>query len=367
MKRCQVCTMPDTRPDTPFVDGVCAACINYARRPQIDWDARKKDLLALLDRHDGRCIVASSGGKDSHWQVLKLIELGATPLIVTATTCMLTSIGRQNIDNLGRYAPTIEFTPNRTVRAKLNKLGLLRVGDISWPEHVSIFTVPFVLAHELSIPLIFYGENPQDLYGGPKGSEEARTMTQRWRSEFGGFLGLRPGDAIGYDGITEAQMAPYTLGLHTDSSRAFHCTVEAHFLGAYLEWDSHRNAAAAIAAGMKTRLPTPANRWEHENLDNAMTGLHDHMMFRKYGYGRLCAQASIDIRAGRLDRTTAMREIKARDGFFPFQYMQVGYEAILDRLGMTKESLFKVMDGFTNWELFDRPLYREKQVLQLLD
>jgi hypothetical protein len=29
------------------------------------------------------------------------------------------------------------------VRAKLNRLGLELVGDISWPEHVSIFTTPF--------------------------------------------------------------------------------------------------------------------------------------------------------------------------------------------------------------------------------
>ena len=53
MNRCKLCVMPDTRPDTPFVDGVCAACLNYANRPTIDWDARKRELIALLDRHDG--------------------------------------------------------------------------------------------------------------------------------------------------------------------------------------------------------------------------------------------------------------------------------------------------------------------------
>ncbi|CAB4223484.1 hypothetical protein UFOVP1670_74, partial [uncultured Caudovirales phage] len=117
MNRCKLCVIPDTRPDTQFTDGVCSACISSARRPQIDWEARKKELIALLDRHHGECIVPSSGGKDSTAQVLMLQELGARVTVVTATTCHLTTIGRKNIDNLARYATTIEVSPNKTVRA----------------------------------------------------------------------------------------------------------------------------------------------------------------------------------------------------------------------------------------------------------
>src|SRR5690606_530634 len=156
MNRCLKCVIPDTRPDTAFVNGVCSACLNYAKRPEIDWDARKKELLQILDKHGGRCIVPSSGGKDSHYQALTLIDLGADVTVVTATTCHLTAIGRRNIDSLARFARTIEVTPNRTVRARLNRLGLTLVGDISWPEHVSIFTTPFRVARALGINLIFY-------------------------------------------------------------------------------------------------------------------------------------------------------------------------------------------------------------------
>jgi hypothetical protein len=64
--------------------------------------------------------------------------------------------------------------------------------------------------------------------------------------------------------------------------------VEAHFLGQYIEWDSARNAEVAIRRMACRRvLPCEANWWEAENQDNAMTGLHDHSMYRKYGYGRL--------------------------------------------------------------------------------
>src|SRR5882672_7973777 len=115
MNRCKRCVLPETRPDTAFVDGVCAACIAFERRPRIDWATRKEQLLALLARAKNiarargnayDCIVPSSGGKDSHYQVLTLLELGACPLVVTASTCHLTAIGRENIDNLARYATT---------------------------------------------------------------------------------------------------------------------------------------------------------------------------------------------------------------------------------------------------------------------
>lgn len=353
MKRCLRCVIPTTRPDSQFVDGVCSACLSYERRPEIDWDARKKALLDLLDRHGGRCIVPSSGGKDSTYQALKLIELGADVTVVTATTCHLTPIGRANIDNLARFARTIEVTPNRTVRAKLNRLGLELVGDISWPEHVAIFTTPFRISAALGIPLIFYGENPQNQYGGPLGADEARTMTKRWRSEFGGFLGLRPRDMIGKAGITVRDMQDYEWPSEGGwvGAGAFS---EAHFLGQYLPWDSHGNAAVAKDNGMTLALPSPANWWPWENLDNAQTGLHDHMMWRKYGYGRGAAQISVDIRAGRISRFKALEWVEKNDGRFPNVYAGVPLTDVLDRIEMTRKGLNRIMDSFTNWGLMRR-------------
>lgn len=364
MKRCTVCVMPDSRPDVPFTDGVCQACRNYANRPTIDWSQREKDLLRLLTGAPKNgsgydCIVPSSGGKDSHWQVLKLLELGARPLVVTAATCHLTPIGQRNIDNLARYATTIVYHPNKDVRRKLNRLGLEMVGDISWPEHVSIFTTPFRAAVDLGIPLIFYGENPQAEYGGPVGTEQAAEMTRRWVSEFGGFLGLRPMDLIGEVG--EQAMMDY---MPPSADELAEAGVNAHFLGHYFPWDSHRNAAVAAKAGMEYLSPTLANAWAWENLDNAQTGLHDHMMYRKYGFGRGCTQMSVDIRTGNQDRGRALRWVEGHDGLFPVHYAGVGWREMLDNIGMNADDLRPILKQFTNWDLFDgeanmRPLLKE--------
>ena len=170
-------------------------------------------------------------------------------------------------------------------------------------------------------------------------------MTARWVSEFGGFLGLRASDFVGKEGITEADMADYRLPEDMDFA-------EAHFLGQYLPWNSHRNAEVAVKKGMKQLIPSPANWWIHENLDNAQTGLHDHLMYRKFGFGRLTAQISVDIRQGRITRDMAAYIVRARDGLFPQRYAGVSIESVLAGIGMTKEELDTALEKHTNWEIF---------------
>ena len=345
--RCRLCLMPDTRPDTEFVDGVCSACIAYDKRKDIDWDARKDELLRILSdapNRDYTCIVPSSGGKDSHWQVLTLLELGARPLVVTATTCHLTPIGRRNLDNLSRYADTIEITPNREVRARINKLSLELVGDISWAEHVLIHTVPFTMAAQMDIPLVFYGENPLCEYGGPLELQSHNRMTRRWVSEFGGFLGMRPADFVAMEGITEQDMAPY---IYNPGLVLPELAFEVYFLGQFLPWDSRQNAAKAMQHGFEPMLPCQANWWRFgENLDNAQTGIHDYFMWLKYGYGRACAQLSVDIRSGIITRENALKELECRDGLFPESYCGVPMSSILDRIGLTRAELNKIMADY---------------------
>lgn len=364
MIRCKTCVMPDTRPDTPFYDGECAACISFKARQQItpeEWIRREQELKNLLDRHDGRVLVPSSGGKDSHYQVKRMLDLGAEVTVVTATTCHLTEIGRKNIDNLARYAhQTIEVTPNKEVRKKLNRAGLEKVGDISWPEHVAIFTLPFNVAAETGHTLMMYGENPQQEYGGPPGKDQALQLTRRWVTEFGGQLGLRPGDLVGYDGITEQDMTPYVMS----TSNVNWPDIEAHFLGAYERWDSHRNGEVAMQMGMLRTEPSTANWWWSENLDNAQTGLHDHMMYRKYGFGRGCQQISVDIRHGRIERDKALDWLDVCDGQFPWHYCHVPFGEMLRQAGINPDEAWKWIDQFTNWDLFHGEVVDGRPILK---
>ena len=140
-----------------------------------------------------------------------MLQMGIKPLCVTATTCDLTSIGRKNIQNIKSLGVDyIEFTPNPSVRKQLNRIGLQEVGDISWPEHLGIFTIPVQVAVNYNIPLIVWGENSQNEYGGPAVAKDSKILDRQWLEEFGGLLGLRTRDISDSHGIDPRDLMPYT-------------------------------------------------------------------------------------------------------------------------------------------------------------
>jgi hypothetical protein len=170
------------------------------------------------------------------------------------------------------------------------------------------------------------------------------TMTTRWRSEFGGFLGLRPNDFIGEEGITEADMEPYTMPQISDA-------IETHFLGQYLPWDSHTNAEVAIKHGLVWHHPGASNYWEWENLDNAQTGLHDYFGYLKYGYTRGQAQIAVDVRSGRLTRAVGLSLAKKLKRTLPQLYCGVSLHDVLRGIGKSIDWVMKQEDKFRNDEV----------------
>src|SRR4029079_6476335 len=130
------------------------------------------------------------------------------------------AIGRKNIENIKRLGVDyVEFSPNPVVRGKLNRIGLTEVGDISWPEHVGIFTIPVRAAVQYNIPLLIWGENSQNEYGGPAGAADNNILDRRWPEEIGGLLGLRVSDLIGLDGLEAKHLIPYTYPTDAELAR----------------------------------------------------------------------------------------------------------------------------------------------------
>ena len=352
--------MPSTKPDLTFdKDGVCNACRNYEARVEVDWDAREKELVKILEAHrskDGSrndCIVPVSGGKDSTFQVLKMLEYGMNPLCVTATTDMLSDIGRKNIDNIKSLGVDyLELTPNPMVRRRINRLALRQVGDISWPEHVAIFTTPVRVAVAMNIPLIIWGENSQNEYGGPAGNAKDNTLTRRWLEEFGGLLGLRVSDLPGQDGIEPRHLVHYSYPTDEDLRRI---GVTGLFLGYYLPWSGFSNALIAQANGFTTLdRPVEGSLVNYENLDNYQTGIHDYFKFLKFGFGRATDLACLHIRRGNLVRKNALQLVKILDGKFPWTYLGHPLEKILEYIDMDFDEFVSICDRFTNKQLFLR-------------
>jgi N-acetyl sugar amidotransferase len=351
--------MPYTRPDL-YLDeeGVCNACRSYESRKLVNWDQRRQELLTILERYQRNgsnwdCIVPVSGGKDSTYQVVRMLQLGINPLCVTSTTCDLSMIGRKNIENIKHLGVDyMEFSPNPLIRSKLNRIGLTEVGDISWPEHVGIFTIPVRAAVQFNVPLIIWGENSQNEYGGPAAAAENNILTRRWLEEFGGLLGLRVSDLSSTYEIEPKHLLPYQYPSDEELQRV---GVTGLFLGHYIPWDGLSNALIAQANGFTTfDQAVEGSMVNYENLDNHQTGIHDYFKFLKFGFARATDIACLHVRRGRITRQDALEIVIARDGKFPWTYLGKPLKDILDPLDLSVDEFIKICDRFTNKKIFKR-------------
>lgn len=355
---CTRCLLPSTKPDLSFdKEGICAACENYSNRKTINWEKKGQEFVDHVSRissesgSDWDCIIPVSGGKDSTAQVLKILELGFRPLCVTATTCDLTPIGRTNIENIKHLGVDyVEFSPNPIIRKKLNRLGLVEVGDISWPEHVGIFTIPVQAAVNFKVPLIIWGENSQNEYGGPAVDVHNNVLSRRWLEEFGGMLGLRVSDLHESFGFSENDLKPYVYPTDQELSQI---GVTGLFLGHYFPWDGLSNYILAQAHGFRSYGKViEGSVVDYENVDNYQTGIHDYFKFLKFGFGRATDIVSINIRRGILTRDQGLTLVRKLDGKFPSTYLGKPLKEILDPIEVSVEEFHKICDRFTNKSLF---------------
>jgi len=361
MKYCTECLYPDTKPDLIFENGVCNACINFQKRENIDWNKRKEEFIEIFKKYKSNdstnwdCIIPVSGGKDSTYQVYKILKLGYNPLCVTSTTCDLSDIGRKNLDNIKKMGvDLIEFSSNKIVRKKLNYIGLETVGDISWPEHLSIFTIPVIIAVKFNIKLIIWGENSQHEYGGPGASTTNNVLDRSWLENFGGLIGLRQSDIVmlSDNKIQEKNLLPYIYPSDEDIRRV---GVTGLFLGYYFPWSGIANAIISESIGLTTfEKFVEGSACNYENLDNYQVGIHDYFKYLKFGFGRATDIMNNLIRRKIITREDALEIVKKNDGMYPHSYLNKNIENILEHINMTIDDFDKICDTFTNKQLFKK-------------
>ena len=357
MKYCKICIIPDTRPDQIFnKDGICNACLSYKKNQTIDWNKRLDEINKIIYEAKEKnslwdCVIPSSGGKDSTYQALWAKEKGFNPILVTATTCDLSEVGKENIRNLRNLGfDVVEISNNLQTRSKLNRIGLELIGDISWPEHVSIFTAPIRFALNYKIPVILYGENPQVEYGGPEISLNNKTLDRKWMEEFGGLLGLRVSDLIENHGLKKEELSIYRYPTE-EELQSF--SIKSVFLGYYEKWDSIRNYLVSKKNGFKEHTKIVEGCYfKFEKIDNYQHGIHDYFKFLKYGFGRASDQLSYLIRRGKISRKQAILEVKNLEGRFPVSYLGKPLEKIIENLNLSLKQFEIICDKFTNKKIF---------------
>jgi N-acetyl sugar amidotransferase len=364
MQFCKRCVMPDTRPGIGMdSEGVCSACRAYERRATVDWKQRYAELRELCDQHRGRngkgqpdCMIAVSGGKDSHFQthVLKE-EMGMTPLLVTVEDNFpMTEAGIHNLKNLSEEfgCDIISMKPNIRVQKAVMRYTFEKYGKPTYIVDRYIYTYPLHMAVRFSTPLLVYGENVSYEYGGTQTEE---TWSARAQIENGVASGI-PLSELEAAGVVGGAV-PFFDPPEADALSQ----LQPMYLSYFLPWNSHRNYLMASKRGFHDLV----HEWrrshhieDYDQVDSRGYLVHSWLKYPKFGHATATDYASRLIRYGLLGREKAMQLVREHDhrldslavrDFCAFLgYREAEFWTIVDRL-YNRELFAK--DGYDGWVL----------------
>lgn len=353
---------PDRKATTLRLDaeGVCDACRHAEHKERIDWEAREKELVRLLDRHRSRdgsydCLVPGSGGKDSAFQahVLKS-KYGMHPLTCTWPPILYTDVGWRNFRNwceVGGF-DNVTFKPNGRVMRLLTKLA---VENLLHPFQTFILgqkNLAPKVALQYGIKLIFYGENEAE-YGNPiaDNNSSLRDRSYYTAQNLGDLYlaGVPVSELTGRHGLTPGDLRPFLPADHRELGAS---EIEVHYLGYYLKWTPQECYYYATEhCGFEANpFRTEGTYSKYNSLDDKIDGLHYYTTYIKFGLGRATYDASQEIRNRHLTREDGVALVRKFDGEFPKKYFQ----EIMDALEMEPDHFLELCDRHRSPHLWKR-------------
>ena len=391
IKFCKKCVMPNTRPSScneythtisrehSYIefdeDGVCSACrFNEAKENnKIDWNAREKELLDLLDRYrsgDGSydVLVPGSGGKDSVYasHILKY-KYGMHPLTVTWAPHLYTDIGWKNFQNWihkGGFDNYL-FTPNGKIHRLITRNSFINLLHPFQPFIFGQKTFALKMAAKFNIPLVFYGESSGE-YGSKisinqnkfntesddkKGNEGFSTNFVGSRKDMSDiFLGGKSvADYLKEDKVSLGDLSAY---LPLDPGIVKEKNIEFHYLGYYLKWVPQECYYYAVKnTGFEANpVRTEGTYSKYNSIDDKTDGFLYYTMFIKFGYGRATQDAAQEIRNHHITREEGISLVKRFDGEFPKRY----FGEFLDYISLTEKDFFEITDSFRDPHLWEK-------------
>jgi len=348
MKYCQKCILPETRPNLVIEgDGICNACKTHSTKINIDWDKRVSLFRDVVDNAKKRskgydCVIPVSGGKDSHWQVIKCLEYGLNPLAVTWKSPVRTKLGDDNLKNLIELGVDhIDYQVNPKVEKKYMYQALVRYGSTAIPMHMAMFNIPPKIAVKFDIPLIVWGENSAFEYGSVDDEHKGFKLNSAWMKHYGVTHGTTARDWISEE-LTECELTPYFGANDKELEKA---GVLAIFLGYYFSWDVETSLKIAMKKGFKVREEGPkTGYYNYADVDDDFISIHHYLKWYKFGFTRLFDNLSLEIRNGRMTREDAIGIVRERGDDTPHEDIA----KLCDFLSIKKEHFFEIIEKFRN-------------------
>ena len=344
MKKCSKCLLPETYETIEFSDdnscNICNSVTNIKKN--IDWKKRYEELKKIVFNHKGKkdydCIIPFSGGKDSTFQLLYLInEFKLKPLVIRFNHGFLRDVTKENTQRTLRKlgADFLDFTPNWKIVKLLMLESFTRKTDFCWHCHTGIYSYPVRMAISLKIPLIIWGEPLAEMsayYSYDEMEKEDEKKFDKVRN-----LGISADDMYGMligsgHKIDKRDLLPYTF---PDKKIYKENNIQSINLGNYIKWNYEE----------QTKLIKKKLNWQSDELEGVpdeanpysskiecyMQGTRDYIKYIKRGYGRISQNMSTLLRSKSIDIDKAKELIKY-EGKKP-----QSLEIFLDYVGLTEK------------------------------
>lgn len=361
MKYCKRCLMPDTRPGITFnEEGICSACQHYDKSKEINWDKRWEELEKLTEKYRGMngkngydCIIAVSGGKDSHYQTYIFKEvLHMNPLLVTVEDNFpMTQAGIHNLKNISEEfsCDIISMKPNIRVQKIVMRNTFERYGKPTYFIDRYIYTYPLHMALKFGIPLIVYGENVSYTYGG---ADDEDTYSARKQIFNGVASGISTEEIVSY-GIKEGELFFFDPPSNEDLEK-----LDPIYLSYFVPWNSYRNYIFAKRRGFHD-LTHEWERTHHvENFDQVDSRaylVHSWLKYPKFGHASATDYASRLLRYGLITKKEAIKLIKEHD----HNLDPLAVRDFCEFLGYRESEFWSIIDRFYNRDIFEKNEFGE--------
>jgi N-acetyl sugar amidotransferase len=342
--RCSKCLLPESHETITFDNfGVCSVCRNAEMKVNVDWAARKIELMAIADENRGLgdydCILPFSGGNDSVWTLYYVVtQLKLKPLVVSFDHGFYRPNLVRNRELVLKLlgVDSLIFTPNWKLVQKLMLQSFLEKGDFCWHCHTGIFSYPMWIAIEKRIPLIFWGEPSSEYTSYYDYSEVEKVDEDRFNRLVN--LGMSAEDMLQRlgSGFSRRDLMPFT---YPPSEELMKLGVKSVPLGSFIPWDVREQTKIIMnELGWKGDFVEGVpDGYEYEKIECYMQGVRDYIKFIKRGYARTTHLTSIDIRNNRMSREAALELVNEFEGKRPF-----ALDLFLEYTGLSEEEFYEI-------------------------
>jgi N-acetyl sugar amidotransferase len=363
MQYCARCVYPiiAATPLTVDEEGVCSGCRTHEEQDRIDWDRRRRMFERLIEEYRSKdrtgydCVIAVSGGKDSFWQAHLLTKgYGLKALFVCYAENNHTDVGMRNIQRMKECfrGDFLHFTPEVAVLKKLNRLGMVKMGDPNWHTHIGIMTLPIVVAARFGVRLFVYGEHGFMNLGGMHSYADMVEFTRKYRTEHM----CRGFDWFDFCEETEG-LTPqdFLWAAYPSDEEIERVGLRGIFIANYFGWRQLDHLQEMIERYGFELYDRPFDRTyrRDSNLNDIHdNGIHDYMKYVKFGYGRATDHACRDIRNGVMTREQGIEMVRRYDHVVPGDIPRW-----LDYVGWSRAQFDEVADRFRDprvWARDDR-------------